>query len=142
MLVRPSVLVGQRLVTEWRRTGDPDCENRTNQFARVTLARAAVPRPAAWFRATATMPAPSVSVSAIWVLSRKNTRAATARTAKQTVKTVFSVTCEGACTGSGVGIAATVRWSSSPHARDSGLGRPSLGLPDPVSADRARAGAP
>src|SRR5882762_9651157 len=114
MLVRPSVLVGQRLVTEWRRTGDPDCENRTNQFARVTLARAAVPRPAAWFRATATMPAPSVSVSAIWVLSRKNTRAVTARTAKQTVKTVFSVTCEGARTGSGVGICSNRQMAQQP----------------------------
>jgi len=44
--------------------------------------------------ATAIIAAPSASVSATCVRSRKKTRAVTAKTPKQTVKTVFSVTCE------------------------------------------------
>ena len=58
--------------------------------------------------ATAIMAAASESVTASWVLKRKNTRAVTASTPKLTVNTVFSVTCEAGRAGSEEGIAPVV----------------------------------
>src|SRR4051812_6343494 len=65
----------------------------------------------AWFMATANMPAPSERVTATCVLSRKKTRAVMARTPKQTVKTVLSVTCEAGRDGPEVAIAPFYRSS-------------------------------
>src|SRR5438477_8594068 len=62
----------------------------------------------AWFMATATMAAANESVTASWVLSRKKTRAVTASTPKQTVKTVLRATWEAGA-GPELGIAPLYR---------------------------------
>jgi len=63
----------------------------------------------AWFIATATMAAASESVTETWVLSRKKTKAVTASTAKQTVKTVLSVTWDAGRGAAEMGIAPLYR---------------------------------
>src|SRR5437763_6830222 len=65
----------------------------------------------AWFMATANMAAPSERVTETCVLRRKKTRAVTARTPKQTVKTVLSVTCEAGRAGPELAIAPFYRSS-------------------------------
>ena len=95
--------------------------------------------------ATATRPAPSASVADTWVLSTNTTRAATASTPKQMVKTVLNVTCEAGRTGPDSGMEPLYRnpvhegRRSHPNAR--GIQKPSATSIRPRIA-RAQVGKP